>query len=144
MLQELLPEVFVEDVLIKAFSIRYLFAGSDFAFGKSRAGSMNSLTEMGKGQGLDVHTVDLFTDTGQMPISSSRIRAALQAGQINLAAEMLGRQPSISGPVVMGDQRGRLLNFPTANLELGECLEPAFGVYAVKTELDKADGLDNP
>ena len=139
-LQELSPEVFVEDVLIKAFSVRYLFAGSDFAFGKSRAGSMNSLAEMGKRFGLDVHPVDLFADTGQMPISSSRIRAALQAGQINLAAEMLGRQPSISGPVVMGDQRGRLLNFPTANLKLGECLEPAFGVYAVKTEIDKADG----
>ena len=93
MLQELLPEVFVEDVLIKAFSIRHLFAGSDFAFGKSRAGSMDSLTEMGKRFGLVVHPVELCTDTGQMAISSSRIRAALQAGQIDLAADMLGRQP---------------------------------------------------
>ncbi len=140
MLQELSPEDFFEEVLIKAFSIRNLFAGSDFAFGKSRAGSMDSLAEMGKGFGLDVHPVGLFTDTGQMAISSSRIRAALQAGQIDLAADMLGRQPSISGPIVMGDQRGRLLNFPTANLELGECLEPAFGVYAVTADLEKADG----
>ena len=139
MLQELSPETFVEDVLAKAFSVRYLFAGSDFAFGKSRAGSMDSLAEMGKGFGLVVHPVDLLTDTGQMAISSSRIRAALQAGQIDLAADMLGRQPSVSGPVVIGDQRGRLLNFPTANLELSECLEPAFGVYAVKAELEKAD-----
>ena len=114
MLQELLPEVFVEDVLIKAFSIRHLFAGSDFAFGKSRAGSMDSLTEMGKRFGLVVHPVELCTDTGQMAISSSRIRAALQAGQIDLAADMLGRQPSVSGPIGRGDQRGRLWDFPTA------------------------------
>ena len=93
---------------------------------------MNSLAEMGKRFGLDVHPVDLFADTGQMPISSSRIRAALQAGQMDLAAEMLGRQPSISGPVVMGDQSGRLLNFPTANLKLGDCLGACFWCLCCK------------
>ena len=139
MLQELLPEVFVEDVLIKAFSIRHLFAGSDFAFGKSRAGSMDSLTEMGKRLGW------LFTLLNCVQIQDrwlSRLAdpAALQAGQIDLAADMLGRQPSISGPIVMGDQRGRFLDFPTANIELGKCLEPAFGVYAVTAELEKVDG----
>lgn len=139
-LQELSPEAFVEDVLIKAFSVTHLFAGSDFAFGKSRAGSMESLAQMGKGFGLEVHPIEIFTDTAQMAVSSSRIRAALQAGQIGLAADMLGRQPSVSGPIIMGDQRGRLLDFPTANLELGGCLEPAFGVYAVTAELELADG----
>ena len=139
-LQELSPEAFVEDVLIKAFSITHLFAGSDFAFGKSRAGSMESLADMGKGFGLAVYPIAIFTDTEQMVVSSSRIRAALQAGQIDLAADMLGRQPYVSGPVIIGDQRGRLLDFPTANLELDGCLEPAFGVYAVTAELDWANG----
>jgi riboflavin kinase/FMN adenylyltransferase len=139
-LQKLSPEAFVEDVLIKAFSVKHLFAGSDFEFGKSRAGSMDSLAKMGKDLGLAVHPIDIFTDKGQMAVSSSRIRAALQAGQIDLATDMLGRRPSVSGLVVMGDQRGRLLDFPTANLELGSCLEPAFGVYAVIAELERLDG----
>mgnify|MGYP005748621201 CR=1 FL=1 len=138
-LQELSPEAFVEDVLIKAFSVTHLFAGSDFAFGKSRAGSMESLAQMGKDVGVAVHPISILTDTAQMAVSSSRIRAALQAGQIDLAADMLGRQPSVSGPSIMGDQRGRLLDFPTANLELGGCLEPAFGVYAVTAELEYAN-----
>ncbi len=139
-LQELSPEAFVEDVLIKAFSIRHFFAGRDFAFGKSRAGSMESLAQMGKGFGLAVYPIAIFTDTEHMVVSSSRIRAALKAGRVGLAAEMLGRQPSVSGLIIMGDQRGRLLDFPTANLELGGCLEPAFGVYAVTAELECADG----
>ena len=63
----------------------------------------------------------------------------MQAGQIALAADMLGRQPSVSGPVITGDKRGRLLDFPTANIELGGCLEPAFGVYAVTAELERAE-----
>ena len=101
---------------------------------------MESLADMGKGFGLAVYPIAIFTDTEQMVVSSSRIRAALQAGQIDLAADMLGRQPSVSGPIIMGDQRGRLLDFPTANLELGGCIEPAFGVYAVTAELDWANG----
>ncbi len=139
-LQELSPETFVKEVLVKAFSVKHLFAGSDFAFGKSRAGSMESLAQMGKDFGLAVHPIAILKDTAQMAVSSSRIRAALQAGQIGLAADMLGRQPTVSGPIIMGDQRGRLLDFPTANLELGGCLEPAFGVYAVTAELEWADG----
>ena len=95
---------------------------------------------MGKDVGLAVHPIAILTDKAQMAVSSSRIRAALQAGQIGLAADMLGRQPTVSGPIIMGDQRGRLLDFPTANLELGGCLEPAFGVYAVTAELEWADG----
>ena len=139
-LQELSPEAFVENVLVKAFSVMHLFAGSDFEFGKSRAGSMESLAQMGKGLGFVVHPITILTDTAQKAVSSTRIRAALQAGQIGSAAHMLGRQPTVSGPIIMGDQRGRLLGFPTANLELGGCLAPAFGVYAVTAELEWADG----
>lgn len=139
-LQELSPEAFVKTVLVEAFSVRHLFAGSDFAFGKRRAGSMTSLAEMGRSFGLTVQPVVIYKDTGQVPISSSRIRSALQAGQVELAAEMLGRAPSVSGQVVMGDQRGRQLDFPTANLELGNCLKPAFGVYAVTAELVSETG----
>ena len=137
-LQEHSPEAFVEAVLMRAFSVKHLFAGSDFAFGKGRAGSMASLAQMGQPLGLTVQPVDIYKDTGQVAVSSSRIRSALQSGQIELASEMLGRAPSVSGEVVMGDQRGRLLNFPTANVALGDCLEPAYGVYAVTAEVSHA------
>ena len=138
-LQELSPEAFVNTVLLDAFSIKHLFAGADFAFGKGRAGSMSSLTDMGQALGVDVQPVILCTDERQQAVSSSRIRAALREGQVELARDMLGRPASVSGVVMMGDQRGRLLDFPTANLGLGDCLEPAFGVYAVTADLvDKA------
>lgn len=134
-LQEYSPEAFVEKVLIQAFSVKHLFAGADFAFGKGRAGSMALLAQMGQPFGLTVQPVDIHKDIGQVAVSSSRIRTALQAGQIDLAREMLGRAPSVCGQVIMGDQRGRLLDFPTANVALGDCLEPAYGVYAVTADL---------
>jgi len=141
-LQQLSPEAFVTDVLVKSFSIKYLFAGADFAFGKERAGTMSSLAELGQPLGVHVQPVILCTDENQQAVSSSRIRAALRDGEVELARDMLGRPASVSGTVMLGDQRGRLLDFPTANLTLGECLEPAFGVYAVTAELvDKASQI---
>ncbi len=122
---------FAEDVLVAHLGIRFLYAGSDFAFGNAREGNMASLQSAQQDTQLIAQPVTLLTDENKMVISSSRIRAALQAGQVGLAADMLGTPHQISGEVLTGDQRGRLLDFPTANLGMQHYLHPAFRVYAV-------------
>ena len=129
-LQSCSAEGFVKDVLVK-FGVRHLFAGADFAFGRGRSGDMSMLEQLGATCDIHVTSVPLLHDVHAATLSSSRIRAALQSGQIEHAAEMLGHSPIIAGPVLLGDQRGRLLDFPTANLALNDVLTPAFGVYAV-------------
>ena len=85
----------------------------------------------------------LLVDANSVVISSSRVRAALQAGESAQAAEMLGHDWAITGEVVKGDQRGRTIGFPTANIPLGNLLNPAFGVYAIQifTHDDAAPAL---
>ncbi len=139
-LQLMGPERFVEDVLIKAFNAGHLFAGADFAFGKGRAGSMESLHVAGQPLGLAVHSVDLVGDDNKAAVSSSLIRQALAKGDVKTAEHLSGRPPIIAGTVIMGDQRGRQLAFPTANIELGDVMAPALGVYAVEAEITAQDG----
>lgn len=130
-LQSCSAEDFVNQVIVK-LGVKYLFAGADFAFGRGRSGDMDTLKQLGAACNIEVSPVPLLQDAHAAIISSSRIRAALQSGQVELAANMLGHDPVIAGPVLQGDQRGRLLNFPTANLSLTGVLAPAFGVYAVE------------
>ena len=130
-LRNMTAQQFAEDVLVAHLGIRFLYAGSDFAFGNAREGNMASLQSAQQDTQLIAQPVTLLTDENKMVISSSRIRAALQAGQVGLAADMLGTPHQISGEVLTGDQRGRLLDFPTANLGMQHYLHPAFGVYAV-------------
>ena len=132
------PEEFVEEVL-KPLHIVHLFAGADFAFGKGRAGTIETLTTLGHGFGMKTSAVTLAVDEHQIPLSSSRIRAALQAGQVELAEEMLGRPHKITGDVLQGDQRGRTIGFPTANIALTNQLHPAFGVYAIEAVIGTGD-----
>ena len=132
------PEEFVHEVL-EPLHIVHLFAGADFAFGKARAGTIETLSELGKAFNMQASAVPLAVDGNHMAISSSRIRAALQAGQVDLAEEMLGRPYKLSGLVAKGDQRGRTIGFPTANLPLTAQLHPAFGVYAVTVMIGQGD-----
>ena len=139
-LQHLSAEGFVRDVLGQ-MQISHIFAGADFAFGKGRSGTMDSLADLGQKIGMSVTPVQLLSDEHASVVSSSRIRAALQAGQVDLAAEMLGRPMLISGMVIEGDKRGRTLGFPTANIMLDQLLVPALGVYAVDAWLgERLDG----
>ena len=138
-LQHLSAEAFVSDVLGK-MQITHICAGADFAFGKGRAGTMESLSDLGAQMGMQVTPVHLLSDEHASVVSSSRIRAALQAGQVDLAAEMLGRPMLISGQVIEGDKRGRTLGFPTANIMLDNLLVPALGVYAVDAWLGQPVG----
>lgn len=135
------PDEFVHEVL-QPLHIVHLFAGEDFAFGKARAGSIETLRTLGKAFDMQVTGVPLERDQHQMVISSSRIRAALQAGQPDLAEQMLGRPYVISGVVQQGDQRGRTIGFATANLTLDHQLQPAFGVYAIEAYLEGASSSE--
>ncbi len=111
--------------------VRELWVGADFALGRNREGDVSRLQELGLELGYDVHVVG-SVKRSQSVISSSRIRALIREGQVEEAAELLGRYPSLSGEVVLGAQRGRTLGFPTANLEVRpERAVPANGVYAV-------------
>ena len=132
-------EGFVRSVLPK-LAVQKLYAGADFAFGKGRGGDINSINEFGATVGIKAHPVSLLIDGNSVVISSSRIRAALQAGEPMQAAEMLGHDWAITGVVVKGDQRGRTIGFPTANIPLGNLLNPAFGVYAIQIFMEDDTG----
>ena len=129
------PEGFVEDVLINALGIRYLSVGDDFRFGKNRTGDFNLLLGMGAEHGFEVHAHDTFKLGGER-VSSGRVRAALAAGDFETAGQLLGRAYAISGLVSRGQQLGRTLNFPTANIVLPDFKMAVNGVYAVEATLD--------
>ncbi|MEC8515170.1 MAG: bifunctional riboflavin kinase/FAD synthetase [Pseudomonadota bacterium] len=122
---------FVTSVL-PSLGIKSLFAGSDFAFGRGRGGDIDTINSIGANIGISANAVSLLTDPNSSVVSSSRIRAALQDGEPERATEMLGHDWAVTGTVQRGDQRGRTIGFPTANIPLGNLLHPAFGVYAVQ------------
>ena len=124
-------ETFVTSVL-PALGVKSLFAGSDFAFGRGRGGDIDTINSIGSDIGISANAVTLLTDPNSAVVSSSRIRAALQDGEPERAADMLGHDWAVTGVVHHGDQRGRTIGFPTANIPLGDLLHPAFGVYAVQ------------
>jgi len=130
-------EAFVDEVLHKALGARNLATGTDFAFGHRQRGDTAFLSTRARQLGIGVTLVPPVTDS-RGPLSSSRIRRALQDGYPERATAELGRPWAIRGPVTHGDKRGRTIGFPTANVPLGRHLEPARGVYAVTIRL--ADG----
>lgn len=134
-------EDFVSSVL-PAIGVKQLFAGADFAFGRGRGGQIDTINDYGVAVGIKAYSVPLLQDDNSVVISSSRIRAALQAGDPSAAAAMLGRDWAVTGTVITGDQRGRTIGFPTANIALENLQHPAFGVYAVEIDLD--DGQAAP
>jgi riboflavin kinase / FMN adenylyltransferase len=127
-------EAFVADVLHEGLGARHLVSGQDFAFGHRRGGNTSFLASRAEALGMGLTLVPPVTDA-QGPLSSSRIRRALQDGYPERATAELGRPWAIRGIVSHGDKRGRTIGFPTANVPLGRHLEPARGVYAVTTRL---------
>lgn len=111
--------------------------GEDFTFGKGRSGSPQVLRDFGAQFGIAARAVGAVLDSGG-PVSSSRIREALKEGNCGEAARLLTRPFAIRGVVQHGDKNGRLLQFPTANLDLGTYLRPLYGIYAVKGRLSDA------
>ena len=111
--------------------------GEDFTFGKGRGGNIATLQTLGAAAGITSTSVGPVCDA-EGPISSSRIRAALQAGDCETATRLLTRPFAVQGPVIHGDKNGRKLGFPTANVDMGGYLRPRYGIYVVRGHL--ADG----
>ncbi len=147
MAKKLAPE-FVLDVLVNGLKASHVVAGYDFRFGKGRAGDASVLAYMGGEEGFGVSIVDEVKHEGE-PFSSTRIREKLANGDPRGAAELLGHWWTVETHVMTGDQRGRTIGFPTANLALGEHVQPALGVYAVRVEIEEGphkgfyDGVAN-
>jgi riboflavin kinase/FMN adenylyltransferase len=126
-------EQFVQQVLVGCLQARAIIVGHDFRFGANRAGNVSILRAMGAEFGFDVEGVQLLPrpDGKVESISSTAVRRALAGGEVATAARMLGRHYEIRGPVVEGDQRGRTIGFPTANVAVPRQIAlPADAVYA--------------
>jgi riboflavin kinase/FMN adenylyltransferase len=123
------PEEFVREHVHARIDPLEVYVGYDFHYGRDRAGSMKLLTELGPRLGFAVTIIPEVTIGGR-DVSSSRIRELLAAGDVEEAKRMLGRSFAVRGGVIRGDQRGRTLGFPTANLAPENEVIPAHGVYA--------------
>ncbi|MHA7871824.1 MAG: bifunctional riboflavin kinase/FAD synthetase [Hyphococcus sp.] len=132
-LAALSPQAFVQDVLAKRLGLAGALTGADFRFGAGRAGDGAALKALGEAAGLKIRLVELAAEkTGAEKYGSSAIRDALRQGRAKAAAAMLGRPWMVRGVVKEGQRLGRDLGFPTANMMLGDYLEPLKGVYAVR------------
>ena len=132
------PQEFVQTVLLDGLGISGAVVGHDFEFGKDRAGNLAALSYMGEMEGFSVTAFDTVTASGDEKISSTLIRQLMKAAKPEEAARLLGHWWAVEARVEHGDARGRTMGFPTANMHLGHCLAPAFGVYAVRVSI-----LDN-
>lgn len=134
-------EDFVQDIVVDKIGVKELVVGYDYTFGHNRTGNIDLLRKMGKDLGFQVHVLQPVL-MGKRIVSSTSIRELVRAGELAEAKKLLGRDYQIRGTVVKGkDRGGRLLGFPTANLELVDELTPKEGVYAVKVLID--DHLHN-
>ena len=130
-LSQMSAEAFIKRLLVEGLDVRYLVVGDDFHFGHHRQGDVAMLRAAGEKHGFQV--VEMYTfNIDNERVSSTRVREALSRGELNRAAQLLGRAYRISGRVVHGEQRGRTIGFPTANIHLHRRVTPLRGVYAVE------------
>jgi riboflavin kinase/FMN adenylyltransferase len=134
-------ESFIAEVIVGAVGATHIIVGHDCTFGNRRRGTPEMLREAGRSIGFGVTVIEPVRGGDAAVYSSTHIRELLKIGKPREAAAQLGRFWEIDGRVALGDQRGRTIGFPTANLGLGEYLRPAFGVYAVRVT---GDGPDDP
>jgi riboflavin kinase / FMN adenylyltransferase len=128
---------FIERLLVERFGASGIVTGSDFVFGQGRGGSIATLQAAADAGRFDYAMVAPVDDSSE-PVSSSRIRAALQRGDCATATRLLTRPFAIEGVVQHGDKNGRLLGYPTANIDMGHYLRPRYGIYAVTGRLTDA------
>jgi riboflavin kinase/FMN adenylyltransferase len=139
-------EQFIEEVLLRGLGVRAVVTGHDFRFGQGRAGNVEMLR--GRSE-FETVTVDAQGGSDGQTYSSNLIRQNLLDGHPDRATALLGRAWEIEGRVETGDQRGRTIGFPTANIHLGDYMRPAVGVYAVRAGIDQGsdtiwhDGVAN-
>jgi riboflavin kinase/FMN adenylyltransferase len=137
-LSQLTPQQFASTVIHDGLGLRHVVVGADFCFGKGRTGTAEDLVRFGQSLGFGV-TIAPLLEKADNTVSSTAIRAALSAGRPRDAATMLGHWHRIEGAVIGGEQRGRELGYPTANMSIDGLHPPAFGVYAVLVDV-----LDGP
>ena len=133
-LAALTPEEFARRVIAEGFGLSHVIVGADFCFGKGRSGTADDLVRFGREMGFGVTVAPLLAHS-DTTVSSTAIRQALSNGQPREAAKMLGHWHRIEGPVIGGEQRGRELGYPTANMSIEGLHPPAFGVYAVLVDV---------
>lgn len=135
---------FIRNILVEKIGTRKLVIGYDHRFGKNREGSFEELRRNGPAYGFEVEEIPR-QDIDHVAISSSKIRKALSEGDVTAARNLLGRSYSLSGRVVKGDKLGRMMGYPTANIDIDSTqkLVPADGIYAVRVfhEHQKFDGM---
>ena len=140
-LVKLSPQEFVDRILVDRLQAKFISVGEDFRFGNQRAGTATDLVTLAAAAGIPTRIAPLETD-GDSRISSSRIRATLLSADLTLTRELLGRYYSIGGMVVSGQQIGRSIGFPTANLNYPpEKFLPRQGVYCVRVDTPAATQL---
>jgi riboflavin kinase/FMN adenylyltransferase len=125
-----LAEDFVHNLLGRHLGAAGIVTGEDFTFGKDRGGNVALLASEGAKDGIAARAIGPVS-LGALPVSSSRVRDALKAGDCEVATQLMTRPFAIRGIVQHGDKRGRAIGYPTANLELGSYLRPRYGIYAV-------------
>ena len=125
-LANLSADDFVTQILRDRLHADTIVIGPDFHFGHNRMGNADTL----RAAGFDVPHTSLVLDHAGIPLSSTRVRSLLQQGHIETASDILGWEYFVRGTVARGDRRGRTLGFPTANIDMGDILAPAHGVYA--------------
>lgn len=133
---KLAPEEFLEDLIANAPSLAGVVCGQDWSFGCRAAGNFQTLETFGKQHGFTATAVSPVMD-GEHKISSTTIRKAISEGNISLAEQLLGRPFSLFGKVIPGNQIGRELGYPTANIDPDNELIPGNGVYAARTRVDE-------
>ncbi len=127
-------EAFAREVLADGLGVSHVTVGFDFRFGRGRMGDAPRLASLGRALGFGVTIVEKIDALGAKA-SSTAIREALIAGEPHKAADILGHDWVVDGPVEHGEKRGRTIGFPTANLHLGELIHPKHGVYAVRVRI---------
>lgn len=136
MIRQMEPETFIKEVLVGRFHAAYIVVGTDFCFGHEKRGNVEMLRRYADVYGYHLDVVEKEVYDGDV-ISSTRVRNALEAGEIELANELLGYRYSVSGIVEHGKQLGRRLGFPTMNVAFeARKKAPRFGVYACRVEID--------
>ncbi|HLW73586.1 MAG TPA: bifunctional riboflavin kinase/FAD synthetase [Gammaproteobacteria bacterium] len=130
-LAEMAPEEFIDQVLVQGLGVRHLAVGDDFRFGRERRGDFALLQKTGRESDFEVSHAPTLTLAGER-VSSTRIRELLAEGELQAAAELLGRPYALSGRVMYGERLGRKLGFPTVNLALRRRVSPVSGIFAAR------------
>ncbi|MCH9845212.1 MAG: bifunctional riboflavin kinase/FAD synthetase [Alphaproteobacteria bacterium] len=131
----LTPDEFISNILSDMLQAKAVITGDDFHFGKKRAGNQATLQQASKHYGFSYYMVGAQTGEDKQRFASRAIRNAIMQGDVALARNMLGRAYNISGEVIQGEQLGRTLNMPTANILPNDYCPPAYGIYAVTAKI---------